>query len=155
MAAEPIFGFRDSNAWERKGNRIVARARNTSYLEKLRSGIPIEYFFDLDDFSSTSKKTMTKRIRPDFMEPLPWLKYISKVSIPSLHSHGYSENDIFEDTEEPAITRNHRGSARSMKRRGKTPKYEPKVQKQPARLNRGKVRVDAWIMITIHMRRAG
>lgn len=46
-----LYGFRDSNAWEVRGNRVVGRARDSTYKEKLRSGIPIEYFFELETIS--------------------------------------------------------------------------------------------------------
>ena len=81
--AQALTGFSDADAWERCGNRIIARARNASYKEKLRSGLPIEYFLELDDSSEPEPETgqaqaakTTPDFRPEFMEPVPsWHDY--------------------------------------------------------------------------------
>jgi len=78
--AFPILGFCDSDAWERRGNLVVGRARDSSYKEKLRSGIPIEYFLDVKEQEEQDKRmyiemksdTKTRTIprpRPEFFEP--------------------------------------------------------------------------------------
>lgn len=87
MSESRLIGFKDASSWERRGDRIVGRARDKSYKEILRSGIPIEYFIDESrNQASTSlsvwaqywnsKPHILIRPRPDFFEPDP--SYLKK-----------------------------------------------------------------------------
>lgn len=168
FSVEPIFGFTDADAWERHGNRILARARDSSYKEKVRSGLPIEYFLDLKDAEESIHKPGKPTRRPDFMEPEPcwcgqtfcdnpedFIEYKYHEDLPQFdegykdivehHSMIYAwqteKVEYPELFEEPTIQRRHRRS-RGTTRRGKKPAHETKSKKLPARLGRGKVRGD-------------
>lgn len=151
MMSEPIIGFRDADAWERRGNYIVARARNMSYIEKLRAGLPIEYFLDLDEAKSDTKEEKTldihgtpnkvgqlKSTRPDFMEPMPNIWDDLVPSKATWDIDPVDHDDLFKYIEGLSTTRNHRGPARFRGRRNKTSKHEPKNQKTPGHSGRDK-----------------
>ncbi|NBR60866.1 MAG: hypothetical protein EBT86_04290 [Actinobacteria bacterium] len=128
-SATPLFGFSDSDNWERRGNRIVRRARDTSYKEKVLSGIPIEYFLNVP---ASEEITCA---RPDDSTLVP---------SESNHDDHWSEEShelfkIITMFDDPIVVRNHRGHFRSSRKK-RIPKFEPKAQKIPARLNRGKDR---------------
>ena len=152
-SATPLFGFSDSDNWERRGNRIVRRARDTSYKEKVLSGIPIEYFLNVPASEEITCASPRRRVRPEFMEPEPRMLYRGSSRRPddsklvpseSNHDDHWSEEShelfkIITMFDDPIVVRNHRGHFRSSRKK-RIPKFEPKAQKIPARLNRGKDR---------------
>ena len=40
--------FADSNAWTITSKGVFGKARDSSYKEKVREGVPIEYFFEIE-----------------------------------------------------------------------------------------------------------
>jgi hypothetical protein len=145
LAAEPIYGFADSGGWQRLGNRVVGRARDSSYKEAVRSSVPIEYFLDMsmaesEPLGALALGSMDSPVdsREDKI-PEYWSSIICE-------EDGLTEKDDYDISEcredmydEPLVTHNHRRPARSAHKK-RTPKHEPKAQKIPSRLNRGKLR---------------
>lgn len=116
-----IIGFSDADAWERRGNLIVGRARDASYKEKLRSGIPIEYFIDQKDQEQLENQRVS--------EPVT---LVTSHPVRLTEDKYYYSSDIFA---EPDPLRSHR----KISRHRKLPKYETKP-KNSIKQSRGMVR---------------
>jgi hypothetical protein len=127
-ASIPIFGFQDANSWERRGNFIVGRAKDSSYKEKLRSGIPIEYFLELDEPAPSPKP------RAPFLEPKYHMNFSHEECIQETLKQ--SEEDYYCETYLDSVPepqrRNHRGTPR-VSRKGKPSKYISKAQRRKIR----------------------
>lgn len=152
LAAEPLYGFADSGGWQRLGNRVVGRARNSSYKEAVRSGVPIEYFLDMsmaesEPLGALALGSMDSPVDSEGEDNREyWSSILWEGDEDRLTEKGDGreadcrEADLHEDFYyEPRVTRNHHGSSRSAHKK-RTPKHEPKAQKVPTRLSRGRVR---------------
>jgi hypothetical protein len=142
LAAEPLYGFADSGGWQRLGNRVVGRARDSSYKEAVRSGVPIEYFLDMSMAESEPLGALAlgSMDSPVDSEGEDNREYWSSILWEGEEDGLGCDTDCREDLyDEPRVTRNHHGSSRSAHKK-RTPKHEPKAQKMPSRLNRGKLR---------------
>jgi len=136
-----LSGFADADAWAyRADGAIVGRARNSSWAEHVRAGVPIDYFMEMDADSAASAPLLSLPLslsRDALFEPTP--------RMPKHHVVHNTDDDMdaepadfdayFEDVEPRHIARRRRccavGGSRSNnnKKTAKPPKYGPKASK--------------------------
>jgi hypothetical protein len=132
-----LSGFADADAWTyRADGAIVGRARNSSWAEKVRAGVPIDCFMEMDcgcccDDDIRTPPTLSPTLPRDALfEPAP--------RMPKYHADDSEDTEpadfdaYFEDVEPRHIARARRccGSSRSSnKKTAKPPKYGPKASK--------------------------
>jgi hypothetical protein len=118
-----LAGFADADAWtHRADGMIVGRARNSSWAEQVRAGVPIDYFVELDcGYSTALVARPPERVEEGLFEPRPvW---------PFRPVREVNWDDIEDD--DPYVKIHHR--ARRTKGKAikpvKVPKYGPKASK--------------------------
>ena len=140
-----LSGFADADAWAyRADGAIVGRARNSSWAEHVRAGVPIDYFVEMDcgcccDDDIRMPPTLSPTLPRDALfEPTPHMpKYRGVHNADDSEDTEPADFDAyFEDVEPRHIARARRccgsrsGSrTNNNKKTAKPPKYGPKASK--------------------------
>ena len=133
-----LTGFADADAWAyRADGAIVGRARNSSWAEQVRAGVPIDYFMEMDATQPLLSLSLSLS-RDALFEPTPHMpKYHSAYNADDCEETEPADFDAyFEDVEPRHIARARRccgsrsGSrTNNNKKTAKPPKYGPKASK--------------------------
>lgn len=133
-----LSGFADADAWAyREDGAIVGRARNSSWAEHVRAGVPIDYFVEMDcgccddDIrTATASKLSLSLPRDALFEPAPHMpKHLDAYNADE-DTEPADFDAYFEDVEPRHIARARRcGKSRTKKTASKPPKYGPKASK--------------------------
>jgi len=134
-----LTGFADADAWAyRADGAIVGRARNSSWAEKVRAGVPIDCFMEMDCGCCCDDDIRTPPTLPRdaLFEPTPRMPkhHVVHNTDDAMDAEPADFDAYFEDVEPRHIARRRRcravgGSSSSNKKTAKPPKYGPKAPK--------------------------